>query len=71
MKVLREVIVLFSILALSFGSEEIGKDDGRIVGGVQITIKQAPYQVALLYDGRQGCGGKKKILPSTDFKLTF
>lgn len=59
MKVLRGFFVLFSIFALSFGSEDIGKDEGRIVGGVQISINQAPYQVSLLYNNGHICGGNK------------
>jgi secreted trypsin-like serine protease len=33
------------------------KGIGRIVGGFEISIEQAPYQVALLYYGYLRCGG--------------
>ncbi|XP_070495290.1 trypsin-3-like [Chironomus tepperi] len=34
-----------------------GRGFGRIIGGNEISIEQAPYQVAMLYFGRLRCGG--------------
>lgn len=31
--------------------------DGKIVGGEEIKIYEAPYQVSLLYYGYHSCGG--------------
>ncbi|XP_063834122.1 vitellin-degrading protease-like [Ostrinia nubilalis] len=41
--------------------------DGRIVGGEDIDITEAPYQVSLLYRGRHSCGG---TLVANDIVLT-
>lgn len=34
-----------------------GNDSTRIVGGTAATIEDYPHQIALLYTGRQVCGG--------------
>jgi len=34
-----------------------GRGNGRIIGGNEISIEQAPYQVAMLYFGNLRCGG--------------
>lgn len=49
------------------------KGVSRIVGGYEISIEQAPYQVALLYFGYLRCGGSilscKFILSAAHCKL--
>ncbi|XP_063923282.1 trypsin-1-like [Zophobas morio] len=49
------LLVLTSLLSCSLGTPTI--NDGRIVGGHDISIEEAPYQVSLQYDNSHSCGG--------------
>lgn len=54
--------ILFSVLGLtsSYGLKLPDRGGGRIVGGREISITEAPYQVALLHGGSPYCGGEKQ-----------
>ncbi|XP_060521665.1 trypsin-1-like [Cylas formicarius] len=63
---MKPILVIFSLLGLSFAESGIeGKlyrsnvttAGGRIVGGVPVDIRNFPYQVAILRNGGQICGG--------------
>lgn len=48
-------LIFVSISA--FKSTRTTGENGRIVGGVQITIQDAPYQASMQYFGFHICGG--------------
>ena len=50
--------LVFSKLDISFSvAEPIGRTDGRIVGGKEVSIETVPYQVSLQQNNRHVCGG--------------
>lgn len=57
MKVLAAVILLSINLSVIDGAAFIPRG-GKIVGGVEIDLKLAPYQVSLLYRSYHTCGGE-------------
>lgn len=58
MKLLKGLFLLFPVV-LSFGSSNAAsvKSEGRIVGGFEIPLSEAPYQVSILYMQSHVCGG--------------
>lgn len=50
-----------------FAANPIGKNDGRIVGGLEIQIEQVPYQISLHKYSTHSCGGS---IISENFVLT-
>lgn len=62
-------LILFSSLAISIVSGQRGgrSDGGRVVGGEDIKIYEAPYQASLLYYGYHICGG---AIISKDYVIT-
>ncbi|KAJ3659685.1 hypothetical protein Zmor_011360 [Zophobas morio] len=52
---MRLLLVLTSLLSHSFASATVS--DGRIVGGHDITIEEAPYQISLQDNDAHSCGG--------------
>ncbi len=66
-KALLSMSVLASVAALSATSVNATDVTPQIVGGSETTPYSRPYQVALLMNGRQGCGG---TLISKDWVLT-
>ena len=71
MQVISFVAVLLAISIVSCSAKGVG----RIVGGFEISIERAPYQVALLYLGYLRCGGSiiscKFVLSAAHCKLLF
>jgi secreted trypsin-like serine protease len=57
MKVEITIFALLSIVSLGNSLNATDAKDGRIVGGVAIDIRQAPYQVVLMRNGAHICGG--------------
>uniref|UniRef100_T1GQ14 Peptidase S1 domain-containing protein n=1 Tax=Megaselia scalaris TaxID=36166 RepID=T1GQ14_MEGSC len=51
-----KLLVLTAVLALA-SAGTIQFPDGKIVGGVETTIEQHPYQVSIQMNGRHFCGG--------------
>lgn len=51
------VLFIFSSAKAAGKSTRTSKDDGRIVGGAVIDIRQAPYQASLQFFGMHICGG--------------
>ena len=58
------MIVLFGLIWCRQSVSELSARDlfgdgekTKIVGGVQISVEEAPYIVMLMYKGRQHCGG--------------
>ncbi|XP_013139065.1 PREDICTED: plasminogen-like [Papilio polytes] len=49
------LLTVFGLVVSSPITKEI--EDVRIVGGVDIDITRAPYQVSIVYAGRHSCGG--------------
>jgi secreted trypsin-like serine protease len=50
-------ILLVGFLAICSSSPVPSDDDGKIVGGKEINISDAPYQISLQYYGSHICGG--------------
>jgi trypsin len=55
------------IVAVDCQRDQRSGGGGRIVGGVDIRIEEAPYQISLQYFGSHYCGG---AIISKDFVLT-
>lgn len=51
-----KLLVLTAVLALA-SARKIPFPDGKIVGGVETTIEQHPYQVSIQREGEHICGG--------------
>jgi secreted trypsin-like serine protease len=71
MKLLALVFYCFLTISVTFGQRG-GRSDsygngGRIVGGEDIQIFEAPYQVSLMYYGYHMCGG---AIISKDYIIT-
>ena len=66
-KAVLSVSALATVAALSVTSVQANDVTPQIVGGSETTPYSRPYQVALLMNGRQGCGG---TLISKDWVLT-
>lgn len=60
MKIIR-LVLLFSFVSLSLTQKTRRTNDdgsgGRIVGGMDVRIEEAPYQASLMYFGYHICGG--------------
>lgn len=71
------VVFFFALICATFGQLKTGRGayDGRIVGGVDIRIEEAPYQVSLQYFNEHMCGGsiisKSFVVTAAHCKFQF
>lgn len=57
MKTFTAILMFALTQTLSYGLSVPDRSGGRIVGGAEIPLSEAPYQVSLLYRGSHTCGG--------------
>lgn len=57
MNVLSALFLLFSVVSVSYCSNETETRGARIINGATITINAAPYQVSVRLSGNHFCGG--------------
>jgi trypsin len=68
-------IALFAVFLVSISSSFAlrggrgNRDGGRIVGGMEIYIEEAPYQASMQFFGYHICGGAI-ISPQVKFKIS-